>query len=283
MADYYFSERFERLLTEVVMVATQFGGRKIEQFAVTRFVDHPSFHEKDAIALYRRAGNSEGTATSTSHLPDEVTRELAKAMHYAAYRFRDARNTNKARHWRQRYVELRNQIVVGNRKLIFRAVHSRVRDPQLAEDCAAECHIVMIRAVAAYNPWLGIRFSTYAFTCLLRELSRLLQKQTKDRLRQAVSFDDTLAEDAFEAEANDEGIQDSGASLGKFFAAGHTLLDDREKQVLSQRFGLNSDGSTVTLKDIGSELKISKERVRQLQNSGLDKLREVVTVDCVGV
>lgn len=265
------------------MVASQFSGRKKDEFVGARFVEHPSFHEKDAITAYRRAGNSDRVATSTSHLPDEATRELAKAMHYAAYRLREARDTIKARYWRRRYDELRNQIVLGNRKLIFRAVHSRVRDPQLAEDCAAECHIVMIRAVAAYNPWLGIRFSTYAFTCLLRELTRLVQKQTKDRLRQAVSFDDSLSEDAFEAEANDAGFQDSDASVGKFFAAEHTLLDDREKQVLSQRFGFNSDGSTATLKDIGSELKISKERVRQLQNSGLGKLREVFAVDCVEV
>jgi RNA polymerase sigma factor (sigma-70 family) len=265
------------------MVASPFSGGKKEESVVARFVDHPSFHEKDAITAYRRAGNSEGAATSTSHLPDEVTRELAKAMHYAAYRLREERNTIKAKNWRQRYVELRNQIVLGNRKLIFRAVHSRVRDPQLAEDCAAECHIVMIRAVAAYNPWLGVRFSTYAFTCLLRELTRLVQKQTKDRLRQAVSFDDSLPDDTFEAEANDAWFQDPDANLGKFFAPEHTLLDDREKRVLSQRFGFNDDGSTVTLKDIGNELKISKERVRQLQNSGLGKLREVFAVDGVGL
>lgn len=265
------------------MVASPSRGRKKEEFAIPRFVDHPSFHEKDANALYRRVGTSEEATTSASHLPDEVTRELAKAMHYAAYRLREARDTIKASRWRQRYVELRNQIILGNRKLIFRAVHSRVRDPQLAEDCAAECHIVMIRVVSAYNPWLGIRFSTYAFTCLLRELTRLVQKQTRDRLRQAVSFDDSLTEDAFEAEANDARFQDPDASVGKFFAAEHPLLDDREKQVLSQRFGFNSDGSTLTLKDIGSELRISKERVRQVQNRGLDKLRDVFTADCVGV
>ena len=40
---------------------------------------------------------------------------------------------------------------------------------------------------------------------------------------------------------------------------------------------------TVKLKDIGSELKISKERVRQLQNSGLEKLRDVLVSDCIGV
>jgi RNA polymerase primary sigma factor len=53
-------------------------------------------------------------------------------------------------------------------------------------------------------------------------------------------------------------------------------LTDREKEVLSQRFGFNSKGKAATLKDIGSELQISKERVRQLQNSGLEKLREVL-------
>lgn len=266
------------------MVATNVIVQKKEEFGVARFVDHPSFHEKTATVLYRnRADHSGKEANSTSHLPDEVTRELAKRMHYAAYRLREARGRAKARIWRERYVNLRNQIVVGNRKLIYRAVNTRVFDSQLAEDCAAECHIVMIRAVASYNPWIGIRFSTYAFTCLLRELTRLVQRQTKDRLRLAASFEEFSLDNSLKTAVPDVPPDDLDVYVAKFFEAEHTLLNDREKQVLSQRFGLNSGGSKAKLKDIGSELNISNERVRQLQISGLGKLREVFAAGCVGI
>ena len=264
------------------MVATQLNLTQREPFAVNRFVDHPSFHEKNAAARYRtREDDPREVNPSAGHLPDEETCELAKRMHYAAYRFNGARNSAEKRTWGERYLDLRNQIIVGNRKLVYRAVHSRVRDPQHADDCIAECHLVMIRAVASYNPFLGIRFSTYAFTCLLRELTRLVPTQIKDRLRQAASFDLSLLDENLEAEPNEEQFESLG--LDRFLSAEHSLLSYREKQVLSQRFGFNSDGSTRKLSDIGSELKISKERVRQVQINGLEKLREAFRAGSSGV
>lgn len=256
------------------MLHANSGQRERESVTPSRFVEHPSFNDKNAVQDYRRTATAMVGRQSSDHLPDEATRELAKAMHYSGFRFRESGQKGDADRWRQRYISLRNQIVEGNRKLVYRAVHSRVRDTQLAEECAAECHIVLIRAVAAYNPWLGIRFSTYAFTCLLRELTRLLQRSGKDRLRQAVSFDDSLAEDHFEEEANVDPLSELAPSVNKFLTPDCKLLDDREKQVLIHRFGFGSDGTTVTLKDIGKRMHVSKERVRQLQMSGLRKLRE---------
>lgn len=260
------------------MVATQLNVRQRKVFAVYRFVDHTSFHEKNAAARYRtREDDPREFNPSAGHLPDEETRELAKRMHYAAYRLNRARNSAEKRTWGERYLDLRNQIVVGNRKLVYRAVHSRVRDPQHAEDCIAECHLVMIRVVASYNPFLGIRFSTFAFTCLLRELTRMVQKQIKDRLRQAASFDLSLLDENLEAKPNEEQFESLG--LDRFLSAEHSLLSYREKQVLSQRFGFTSGGSTRKLSDIGNDLKISKERVRQVQINGLEKLRESLSAD----
>jgi len=265
-------------------MATQVGIRKKVEFDVARFVDHPSFHAADAETLYRTIGGGpEGALPRESHLPDERTRDLAKGMHYAAFRVSGACRSGEARIWRKRFLDLRDRIILGNHKLIYRAVHTRVRDPQFAEDCVSDCHLVMIRVVSSYNPWLGIRFSTYAFTCLLRELSRLVQKQRKDRLRNAASFDNVWRDHTFEAAPIEAGSDGPEADVRQFLATGHPLLSDREKQILSQRFGFNSDGATAKLKDIGNDLRISKERVRQLQSSGLGKLREAFAAECVGV
>jgi RNA polymerase primary sigma factor len=49
-------------------------------------------------------------------------------------------------------------------------------------------------------------------------------------------------------------------------------LRDRERKVLDMRFGLSGNG-THSLRQIGHKLRISKERVRQIQNRALEKLR----------
>ena len=55
------------------------------------------------------------------------------------------------------------------------------------------------------------------------------------------------------------------------------VLDEREQQILMNRFGLSgSDRKGRTLREIASDLGISKERVRQLQMKALDKLRDIL-------
>jgi RNA polymerase primary sigma factor len=49
-------------------------------------------------------------------------------------------------------------------------------------------------------------------------------------------------------------------------------LTERERKVLDLRFGLTGNG-THSLRQIGHLLRISKERVRQIQNRALEKLR----------
>jgi RNA polymerase primary sigma factor len=49
------------------------------------------------------------------------------------------------------------------------------------------------------------------------------------------------------------------------------ILDDREKIIIEDYFGLS--GQTRTLEDIGNDFKLTKERVRQIKEKALRKLR----------
>jgi len=53
-------------------------------------------------------------------------------------------------------------------------------------------------------------------------------------------------------------------------------LDPREKKIISQRFGLDG-GKPKTLEDVGKDFGITRERIRQLQNVALAKLRRALT------
>lgn len=50
-------------------------------------------------------------------------------------------------------------------------------------------------------------------------------------------------------------------------------LNDREKAVISMRFGLLDDESDRTLEEIGKELNVTRERVRQIESSAIKKLK----------
>src|SRR5436853_1496800 len=54
------------------------------------------------------------------------------------------------------------------------------------------------------------------------------------------------------------------------------VLDPRERKIISQRFGLDG-GKPKTLEDVGKDFGITRERIRQLQNIALAKLRRALS------
>ncbi len=70
----------------------------------------------------------------------------------------------------------------------------------------------------------------------------------------------------------------SQENLSKKLVTAINELPEREAQIINQRFGINSD-VMMTLDDIASRLSISRERVRQIQNRALEKLRKQLKDD----
>jgi RNA polymerase sigma factor (sigma-70 family) len=240
------------------------------------YVEHESFRAGEALEQYHPDARIDEGYLRT-HMSDEVTRDQARRMHHAAYRMSEDPEPRQRMYWKRKYLELRDRIVLGNRKLIYRAVRRWNPSAGYAEDLVGDCQIVLIQAVAAYNPWIGVRFSTYAFTCLMRALSRLTQKLAPDRLFRTLPLEMLGTS---EPAANDpgEGSNPSRNPLEDFFQEGNTLLTFREKQVLVRRFQLGEQAQARTLEEIGRELGLSKERVRQVQIDALDKIRNALGV-----
>jgi RNA polymerase primary sigma factor len=53
------------------------------------------------------------------------------------------------------------------------------------------------------------------------------------------------------------------------------LLNDRERRIIDERFGLNGL-KPMLLEDVGREFGVSRERIRQLQNAALSKMRNAL-------
>jgi DNA-directed RNA polymerase sigma subunit (sigma70/sigma32) len=135
-----------------------------------------------------------------------------------------------------------------------------------------DCQIVLIQAVAAFNPWLGIRFSTYAYTCLVRALARAAQRLSTDWLARSMPLD-VLPDGEPRGRTSADGTGPGQVRIDEYLRDEHPLLSPREKAIISRRFCLGDDPANQTLERVGRSMGLSKERVRQVQASALTKLR----------
>ena len=86
--------------------------------------------------------------------------------------------------------------------------------------------------------------------------------------------DQTLGDVLSEEEELSQSYREDG-SLSDDIKVALSFLDNRERKVLSMRFGIGA-GDSMKLDDIADELNVSGERVRQLESLGLRKLRAVL-------
>lgn len=56
-------------------------------------------------------------------------------------------------------------------------------------------------------------------------------------------------------------------------------LDERERKILSLRYGLDG-GEPMTLKEIGEKIHLTRERVRQIEGEAMKKIRDQLTAAC---
>ncbi len=87
-------------------------------------------------------------------------------------------------------------------------------------------------------------------------------------LERFLSDDDAVEPDA-------EAIQ--GQELMRMHEAFLEVLTERQRFVLTRRYGLD-DGEFRTLSEVGKEMGLSRERVRQIEREALNRLREQTTI-----
>jgi RNA polymerase primary sigma factor len=72
--------------------------------------------------------------------------------------------------------------------------------------------------------------------------------------------------------------QDAVEELQRIIGENSAQLSDVEKTVIEARFAVNrgEDAAAMTLEEVGRVIGVTKERVRQIQNKALEKLRATI-------
>lgn len=280
------------------------------------FIDSESFYKKDAevdiyglddverpdVSWYRplmedlipqRGRGDQGRQGKSVLLSADQERILFLKFNYARYRMRKIQDGLGNR--RPSLVEARDllrwfgvaegfreQIAETNLALVL-AMAKRVRilDGEFA-DVVSEGNMALMRSVDKFDCGRGFKFSTYACRAILKAFSRHGMKSTKYRQRFPTDFDPALEKSDFVENRRATEQAESAAEVRHIVETNEAELTSVERTVIVHRFGIGSttDPATpLTLEQVGQIIGVTKERVRQIQNKALEKLRSVIEND----
>jgi RNA polymerase primary sigma factor/RNA polymerase sigma factor len=149
-------------------------------------------------------------------------------------------------------------------------------------ELVSDGNMSLIRAVEKFDYSRGNKFSTYASWAIMKNFARTIPDGYKQRDRFRSGSDEMFV--AAEDNRSDQYEQES-AQQTREAAVERILsrLDEREQKIIISRFGLDHRQEPRTLKEVGAEMGVTKERVRQIEARALMKLRAAAVEEHVEV
>lgn len=170
-------------------------------------------------------------------------------------------------------VATKNEIIRANLRLVVSIAKRHVGPNMNFFELVSDGNISLIRAVEKFDFARGYKFSTYASWAIMKNFARSIPDahRLQERFRTGPNQMFTDAEDIRPDPHEMEWAQDQ-RELQVERILEH--LDPREQEIIVRRFGLIRGQEPRTLKQVGMELGVTKERIRQLEARALSKLRK---------
>lgn len=184
---------------------------------------------------------------------------------------------NKVENYLAQAEQIKNMIIESNLRLVVGIAARHTAGGNL-QDMVSEGNLALMRAVEKYDYTRGVRFSTYASWVITTDFARNMPAEIRrpDKSRHT-DFDDFQRDMRQITTPSIEALETAHKSLEQVIK---NNLTEREQYIVRYHFGLV--GTTVrkkskTLKQIGEELELSKERIRQIELGALQKLRQCLS------
>lgn len=268
-----------------------------EQFTPTGSFDGDLLHPLlDAVERGEIFSSTKGTAGLSSHLArlcdtpllsPEEEQLLFRRMNFCKYRA----NCLRARISRKPDIAdemegylakaelIRNYLVQANTRLVMSIARKFADARNQFDDLLSQGIASLMHAVEKFDFSRGYRFSTYATCAVRRDLYRMVMGRKKDLQRFSTGSSEYLDGCPDEKEHLKSNAEAEWNSLTRGINKILDDLDDRERYIMINRYGLNKSNSLnidkkKSYSQLGKALGISKERVRQLANRAMEKLRK---------
>ena len=224
-------------------------------------------------------------ARATLKAPDEA--QMFLRYNYARFRLsalieaQDRRATagraKKMVLWFQRAMKTRAALARANMALVL-AMAKRTRIPNVEfNELISEGNMALLRSIEKFDVSRGFKFSTYACRAILKSFHRLATKTGRYRQRFCTEYDPNMERSDYDEKKHEMQHQSSLESLREILAQNKAALSPVEHRIVMERFAIGSgQPKGHTLAEVGKMVGLTNERVRQIQNLALAKIRSVL-------
>ena len=197
-----------------------------------------------------------------------------------------------ARKYRDGDAEAGHTIILSNmrfaRKISRRYIHL-VDDPL---DIIQNANLGLVKALTRFNPDMGVRFISYAIWWIKAYIKNYIHKSYQVKTgsianaKNLVSLDCNISADIEDDGTLADNLQHKGPGQDElytykerseylllFLRSDSSNLTEREVFIIEQRY---LSDPPVTLKGISSMIGVTRERVRQIQQRSLEKIRAAI-------
>lgn len=183
----------------------------------------------------------------------------------------------------------RNLLMEANLKFVFDVAKNYKGKGVPLGDLISEGNLGLSYAIDKFDPTRDVKLISYAVNWIRYYIQKAIAKREKEVFVESGEeiLDKLFIDDAF-SENNEDDISeyskydiidDSMEEEERYndreviIKSVFEILDDREKLIIQKYYGLNGY-KRVKLKDIGNDIGVTAERVRQLRNIAFDKIRK---------
>ncbi|MBI9016075.1 MAG: sigma-70 family RNA polymerase sigma factor [Phycisphaerae bacterium] len=174
-------------------------------------------------------------------------------------------------------LNVRSKIVSGNMGLVL-SMAQKVDYPGVDfTDLVSEGSMALLRATEKFDASMGFRFSTYACRAILKGFSRAAKQSYRYNKLFPTQCDALLEGNNDQIDFNQKRDQSELADeVNTIMNNNLADLSDIEETVVRMRFAIGQGPKEpMTLKSVGESLHLTKERIRQIQNKALVKLKNL--------
>ena len=168
-----------------------------------------------------------------------------------------------------------NKLVYHNLRFVVNIAKNYRNSNVPFADIISEGNLGLIRAAHKFDSTKGVKFISYAVWWIKNSINECIEKYNRDN--ETLSYDDYTINKCTDLDHKFEQINEDFEEKINNIQSLMKCLHEREIKILTLFFGLNG-GKEMTLEEVGKEMCLTNERVRQIKDSALSKLKcEVLT------
>jgi RNA polymerase primary sigma factor len=303
------AKKFCRTKSSVYRIITEMRARRLLDMSID-FIPHPCFEAADAETLILGPEPAPDARSSVAKPPPGLPPYLANLysipllnkeqevyhfrklnyLKFRAARLRDqldlsqttVQTIDEIERLLDEAGEVKNLLTRSNLRLVVSVAKKHVGPNGNFFEMISDGNISLIRAIEKFDFGRGFKFSTYATWAIMKNFARSIPAEHTQHDRFRTGTDEMFMASA-DRRTDQFGQELANRQQRSALERILTRLDERERNIIVQRYGLEQGTEPLTLEQLGERFGVTKERIRQLEARALTKLRQIAVEEHLDV